>query len=453
SSGAGAGAGTRLSATLASVRVPRARLVVAAAALLVAAGILFLTRGFSFYFDEWSFILTAPDWTALTILQPHNEHPAMLARLVYLALLSTVGLRSYLPYMAVLMALHATSAVLLFELIRRRQGDLVGLASALLLLVIGAGWEDLLWAFQIGFVGSVACGLGMMLALEGPRSPRRLAIAAGLLTASLMFSGIGLVFGVTAGVRLIAAPDRRRDLAWLVPIAVAFAAWYLAFGRSGPPSVPPASLHNLVLLPLYMAWGLAGSCAGLIGVAGAPAFVVLAFALAAIAMDWRLGKPDALALGAAAGLLAFFLVTGLTRAQLGVEQSASGRYVYIGAAFWIVLLAGPAARLPWRGTWRPALAACLFLACFNSAVLLFAYSAAKTAQMEREAADLAALSDERSDPCLNPDGAVDPLVMPQVTSPAAFYRATDLYGFPAPSVPVDQAALAAARANLRKPGC
>ena len=166
--------------------------------MVIAAAILWLTRGYSFYFDEWTFIQTAPDWTWTTFLQPHNEHPVMLTRLVYWLLLSTAGMRSYLPYMLVLLALHGTSVVLLFELIRRRAGDLVGLACAALLLVLGAGWENVLWAFQIAFVGSVACGLGMMLALEDPSSPPRLLATVILLTAALMFSGIGLFFGVAA---------------------------------------------------------------------------------------------------------------------------------------------------------------------------------------------------------------------------------------------------------------
>src|SRR5467141_5385277 len=67
--------------------------------------------------------------------------------------------------------------------------------------------------------------------------------------------------------------------------------------------------------------------------------------------------------------------------------------------------------LPWRGTWRPALIACLFLACFSSSALLYTWAVAKTEQMHREAADLQALAVERADPCLDPSASVDPLVM------------------------------------------
>ncbi|HEX9098126.1 MAG TPA: hypothetical protein VF956_01410 [Candidatus Dormibacteraeota bacterium] len=454
----------------ADVRVPHARLVVAMTAVVACAAILWLARGFSFYFDEWTVILPADtSWTIY--LQPHNEHPAMLLRLIYALLLNTVGMRSYVPYMAVLLALHATTAVLLFELVRRRAGDLIGIAAAALLLVMGAAWENLLWAFQIGFVGSVACGLGALLMLNPSGSPlpreARDASLAGpphgvgrksaamlLLFASLMFSGIGVFFLIAAAVWLALTPERRKDAAWLAPVAIALVIWYFAYGRSGAPPAPTSLAGNLAVLPLYTVWGLGASVAGLIGEGGWFGPVLLLVALAALGISWRRRRPDGFAIGIAAALLAFYIVLGLNRAQLGYQQSGSGRYVYEGAVFWLLLLAGAARDLPWRGTWRPALVACVFLACFNSGVLLYAYSAAKTEQMLREAADLQALAAERGDPCLDPNAAVDPLVMPQVTSPPAYYTAVDRYGDPAAGTPVVRGPdFDRARMNLLKPGC
>jgi hypothetical protein len=440
--------------TISSARIPRARLIVVALAVVAAAAILWLSRGYSFYFDEWDFIQSAPGWSWTSYLQPHNEHPVMLLRLIYAALLSTIGMRSYAPYMFVLLALHATNAVLLLELVRRRAGEVVAVACAAMFLVLGAGWENLLWAFQIGFVGSVACGLGMLRALEDPPSPRKRFAAVLLLTASLMFSGIGLFFGIVAAARLFLAPARRRDLLWFAPVAIAFASWYLVFGHSGTPTGPPPSPANLLVLPAYVAWGLAGSAAAIVGVTGAPALAVLVLAAGAVGFAWWQRRPDPLALSVAAGLITFYLLIGFTRAQMGSQQSASGRYVYIGAVFWLILLADAARVLPWRGTWRPALAACLFLACFNSGVLLVLYATAKDAQMHREIADLQALAAERSDPCLNPGASVDPLVMPQVDNPAVYYRATDRYGEPATSrLVVDRADFQTALRNLVRPGC
>jgi hypothetical protein len=73
--------------------------------------------------------------------------------------------------------------------------------------------------------------------------------------------------------------------------------------------------------------------------------------------------------------------------------------------------------------------------------------------MQRATADLQALAAERNDPCLDPAGKVDLLVMPGVLPPA-YYRAVDRYGDPAAGKPiVDRADFDVAVANLKKPGC
>jgi hypothetical protein len=119
-----------------------------------------------------------------------------------------------------------------------------------------------------------------------------------------------------------------------------------------------------------------------------------------------------------------------------------------------ILLGDAARRVPWRGTWRPALVALVFLSCFNSGAVLVEFGTAKDAQMQRQVADLQALADVRDNPCLNPSGAVDPLVMPAETSPALYYRAIDRFGDPSARQPVrDPAAFDQARTNLLRPGC
>jgi hypothetical protein len=437
--------------TAVDVPVPRARLIVVAAALAMAAVILWTTRTYTFYFDEWTFLVSMPAWTPATFFVPHNEHPAILFRLVYWTLAHTVGLGAYWPYMAVAALAHAANVVLLNELVRRRAGELVGLGAALLLLVLGAGWEDLIWAFQMAWLLSVAFGLGALLLLQ---SPRWIVAAVTALAVSLAFSGIGLVFAVAAGVQLLLTPDRRRQVAWLAPVAMALLAWLAAFGRMGTHPSPPPSVANIVLDPLYAAWGLGEAAAGLIGQGGWWGPPLLVIAAAALALRWRRHGADPFAIGVAAGLVGFYVVAGLTRAQLGVQQSGASRYIYIGAVPWLVLLADAAGDLPWRGTWRPALVACLFLACFSSSVLLYSFAIARPVVMERQVADYYALEAMRHDPCLNSDAPVDVLVMPSLTSPGPYYRVVDQLGDPRDGLPLrDKASYDTAIANLRKPGC
>jgi hypothetical protein len=440
--------------TAADVRIPHARWIVAGAALAACAALFWLSRNYTFYFDEWTFIITAPDWSLATIFQPHNEHPSIPFRVIYWVLLNTVGLRSYAPYMAIVLLFHFIDVLLLFELIRRRAGELIAMVCALLLLLLGAGWEDILWAFQLAWLASVGLGLGALLVLQGTRTPVRLAATGALIAGSLSFSGIGVPFAVAAAVAIAVTPQRRRDLLWLAPVAVALAAWYATFGKLGNHPDPQPTAFNLLLDPVYTLWGLGASAAGLIGEGGWFGPPMLAVAALAVAVTWARRRPDPLALGVAVGLVAFYTVAGLTRAQLGYVQAGSARYSYVAAGLWLILLTDAARGLPWRGTWRPALVAVAFLAIFNSAVLLVAFATARTVVMERQVADYYALSAERSDPCLDPRGAVDLLVMPVMTEPGPYYRAIDKYGDPAAGRPLkDRADYEAGIQRLKKPGC
>ncbi len=435
-------------------RVPHARLYVMAAALVACAAIFFLARTYTFYFDEWTFITSAPDWTLATYFHPHNEHPSVLFRAVYSLLLHTVGLRSYLPYLAVLLAGHFANVVLVFEILRRRAGDLIALCGAALLMVLGAGWDDLLWAFQMAWLLSIAFGLAALLVIEAYPSWRASAVAAALVLASFAFSGVAIAFATAAVVQLLLTPERRRDLYWFVPVAVAVAAWYVVFGRFGNHPNPPPTAANTYLDPLYAAWGLSQSVAAIIGEGGPIGLVLLVLAIGANGWRWARHGADAHGVGVAAGLVAFYVLTGLTRAQLGLAQSGSSRYTYVGAVFWLLLLGDAARWLPWRGTWRPALIACVFLAVFNSGVLLFTFAAARTVLMQRQVADYYALAAARGDPCLDPGGAVDPLVMPSETRPALYYRALHVFGDPIGGAPLlDHASYDAGLRNLRRPNC
>src|SRR5260370_16039560 len=138
-----------------------------------------------------------------------------------------------------------------------------------------------------------------------------------------MFWGSGFFLRRGAAIWLALPRERRKDLVWLAPVALALGAWYLAYGRSGTPPASPSLAGNVAALPLYTVWGLGASVAGLIGEGGWVGPVLLLLALAALGFSWRRRRPDGFTVGIAAALLAFYVVLGLNRAQIGYQQSGS----------------------------------------------------------------------------------------------------------------------------------
>src|SRR4029077_14877446 len=121
---------------------------------------------------------------------PHNEHWSTVPVLVCRALVETVGLGSYMPYLALLIGIHLLVAALVFVLVQRSCGGWLALAASVDVLFLGSGFENLYWAFQIGFVGALAAGLAAILVFDAsPLTPRRALGGALLLLVSLATQG------------------------------------------------------------------------------------------------------------------------------------------------------------------------------------------------------------------------------------------------------------------------
>ena len=167
---------------------------------------------------------------------------------VYEVLLHTVGLRHYWPYQLLLVLLDIGCGWLLFLLLRRKVHPLVAGAASAVLMLLGPAWQDLLWPFQFGFLGSVAGGLGALVLLD--RDTRRGDIGACIcLVASVACSGVGLPFVVGVIVELAWRRQSWRRI-WIpaIPLGL-FVVWYEAIGKSATSSsISPGSvgaLHRL----------------------------------------------------------------------------------------------------------------------------------------------------------------------------------------------------------------
>jgi hypothetical protein len=305
--------------------------------------LIYLGTKLTFLLDDWEFLLYRRDFSAGAILDPHGEHIVALPVLIYKALLATAGMGSALPYRVVSTALFLASAALLFVFLRRRVGDWPALAATAVVLFLGAAWEDLLWPFQMTYFGSMAAGLGALLALE--RGDRRgEAGACALLVLSVLFGSLGLSFAIGAAVYVLLLPERRRRLyVFLVPLAV-YGLWWLGWGHSAESTL---SLDNVARTPLYVIDSLAnavGSATGLTHSAievhdrllwARPVTVVLVFLAA-----WRLYKRDRVPLWfwvvlATAG--SFWILAGFN--QMPGRDPGASRYQYLDVVFVFMLAA------------------------------------------------------------------------------------------------------------------
>ena len=324
------------------------RLAWGGVALLLAAAALFIYlegRGISFRRDDWNMILTRRGHSLDDFLRPHNRHLLPLHVLVYKGLLETAGLKTYAPYQAVAVALHALVAALLFAFARRRVGWPAALLVTALFAVPGAAVHDVLWPFQIGLLGSVAAGIGMLFALER-RSREGDLTASGLLLVSIASSGIGLAVALAAFVELAVSRDQLRRFVRVlaVPVGV-YALWYLVYGGDVPADLAPATeppgidqplLANLTDAPRYVFNAAGATLAAITGLepSFAPALVLGALAL----MGWRFlgGRPMSPRLWAVLALpLIYWTLLALARGQL--NDPAQVRHLYPAVAF--VLLA------------------------------------------------------------------------------------------------------------------
>lgn len=289
--------------------------------------LLYLGRGTTFFYDEWDFVQGEFGGGLHSLLVPHNEHLSIVPIAIYKLLFHVVGLRHYQLYRLVLIGSHLACAGLVFVLATRRLGRWEALIPAALLLLLGTAWDDLLWPFQIGFLGSIVGGLGAWALLDLDRTEADVGACAAL-ALSVASSGLGIAFAV--GVAAELAWRRSWWRLWLpaIPLAL-FVLWYSRYGMSR------ATLDNAVHAPAWVADAVAAAFAAIIGQGldwGRP--LALAALLAVpLVLRRRLVSPRLV--GALVTGFAFWTLTAISRAT--TEAPATSRYLYLGAV--VVLLA------------------------------------------------------------------------------------------------------------------
>jgi hypothetical protein len=299
---------------------------------------IYLARDRTFAVDEWNFVESRWYGGIDSVLERHNEHIVVIPALVYRFLFETVGIDHGWPYRLVVLAMHLGCAALLFSLVRRRAGAWPAAFAAILLLFCARAAENVLQAFQMGFVGPVLGGLFAWWALDRERP---------------VLACLGLVFGILCGSLTVAIAigvaaelvwGRRLRWLWVpaVPLGL-YALWFLGYGgsntrREGWESAP--------------GWAVDSAAAAAGGVLGRGLDWGRPLLLVAVALlVWRFRSapitPRLVALVAAGA--AYWILTGASRSAGSIAPTDPGqsRYVYLGAILVLLLLAEAASG------WRP----------------------------------------------------------------------------------------------------
>jgi hypothetical protein len=306
--------------------------------------LLWLGRGMTFFSDEWAFIENRSLGDLGTWLPPHNEHWSTLPVIAYRLLVETVGLRTYVPYLALVVALHGVVVTLVFVAIRRSSGPLTAVAAAILLLCYGSGFENLYWGFQTGFVGATAFGVAALLALDRKDDRGRWGVAI-LLTLGLATAGIELAFCVAVAVETLTSRRLRQMIVPLAVPATIYAVWFLTLGRSGIRSTTALSSTALIDVPSSIITGFSNAAGAITGVGPTfgivPALGIVVWALARV---WRDRSLPPRFLGCIAGIVTLYGLIGLTRSHDFGGIVDYTRYTYISGILLLIgvgSLAGP----------------------------------------------------------------------------------------------------------------
>ena len=284
--------------------------------------LLYIDRGLWFFYDEWDFLAgQGTGGRPLNLFVPHNEHWSTIPILVYRGLYAAVGIHTYIPYLVVMLLAHVILAHLLFRVMVRTHVDpWIATALATVFLFLGAGAENLTWAFQAAWILSLVLGVAGLLIVDRDEMGIRPDLAFwALAVLALMCSGLGVPLVAVAGLAALIRRGWRAALRVISVPAIVFVGWFAAVGHVGYATTHPTK-SELLQVPQYVWTGITSAVSNTLGWQGAGALVVLALAvfLAVQGPEWW--RQRAVPLSMAIGAVLFFAITGIGRIAIGVNE-------------------------------------------------------------------------------------------------------------------------------------
>ena len=309
-----------------------------AAIAVVASRLLTLSSGRTFFFDEWSFVVGRSDWSWETLFAGHNGHPSFFPAVIYLTLFQLFGLANFSVFLTAGVVMHLTVCALAAVLVHRRLGALPGLAGFFAFGLLGTGWQNSLWPFQVGFMGSVAGFLAALVLLDlhskfkGSTAAAMTSAGASMcLVYSVMSSGVGLAAIAGISLWVFLNWNSLRSQWWVpLPAVITYGLWYTTYGGGQSANFTPLAV------PRYVAESAAFATGGLFGLDLFWGTMLTGIALAALVSQLVHRKLLAAAIWVPAFgfLLTFWGLTAISRGAFG-EPGAS-RYVYVGVIVGVV---------------------------------------------------------------------------------------------------------------------
>lgn len=305
--------------------------------------------------DDWYFVKTRHDWSLGSVLREHAGHPVLLPAISYLVGFNTVGLDQMWWFKSVLITAHLAVCGTLAHRAWKRHGAVAGLAAWSIVCFMGAGAQNIVHFFQIGFLGSVVfCLLSLnvldrLMTSDGNRDAVLLAV---LLCAAVASSTVGMA-GVLAACAVLAVDPRSRRHLWSPAVSVAlYLAWRARYGGSTDVATDPVVMSKFL-------WSSIRDAGGAVALGNEAIGVALVAGLVIAAVRHVLAHRPA---NLVAGLLftvSFWAMTTVSRAeaQYRLDDLAPSRYTYVAVVGLIVALADlapPSVPGRWSGRARSA---------------------------------------------------------------------------------------------------
>ena len=301
--------------------------------------LIWINRRTWFFGDDFAFLTyryfsaANGEWIK-AFLNPHNEHFVLFPAILFSAMQKVFGLKNHLAFMFPVLFLHGLIQFLVAVVMKSRcKSNITAFCAIATIGFLSPGAENLLWAFQAGFIGSIAIGLLQLILLDNRESiGGKECLASFLGVVSIATQGTGITSTFIVFIFLLVQKQYIRSLVVTVPPALVFSIWFVMIGKSGQSD--QLSYETSLDIPAYVLKGLTTSLDAILHVQGSTTFVLVLCIFGLSRVD-SIGRKIVLPLCFSIGAVFFYTLNGISRIQFGVDQSTSSRYTYVG----VVLLA------------------------------------------------------------------------------------------------------------------